>query len=203
MIAYAIVGFSLGLSAGISPGPLFAMVLSQTIRHGLKEGLKTAFSPLITDLPIVLLSTVLLSTAFSYKPVLGLISIAGGFLLLSMAYENWKVHAVPTPSMDAATSSITQGALVNALSPHPFLFWLMVGSPIILTARSQGWSSVLAFISGFYVALVGAKMALAFIANRSRTFLQGKAYSYLMKILALLLLVFSFLLFKEGIGLLF
>ncbi|MDY6953588.1 MAG: LysE family translocator, partial [Thermodesulfobacteriota bacterium] len=50
------IGIVLGLSAGFAPGPLLALVISQTLRHNAVEGLKVALAPLVTDLPIILIT---------------------------------------------------------------------------------------------------------------------------------------------------
>ena len=202
MLIFAVAGLSLGLSAGISPGPLFAMVISQTIRFGLAEGLKTAVSPLLTDIPIIFLSIVLLAGMDGQQSLLGLLSLCGGLFLLYMAYGSMKVGGVETPASATAPGSLTKGALVNALSPHPYLFWIMVGGPIIQNARSQGWSDVFCFVAGFYIALIGSKICLAMLVNRSRGFLRGQAYLCLMKAMGVVLLAFALLLFNESANLL-
>jgi threonine/homoserine/homoserine lactone efflux protein len=109
-----------------------------------------------------------------------------------------KATAFTVSSVDTKPNSVIQGALINALSPHPYLFWIMVGSPIILNARAQGWGSVLCFVGSFYIALVGAKISLALIINRSRTFLQGRGYHYMMNGINFVLLIFACLLLREG-----
>ena len=202
MWLFAVAGLSLGFSAGISPGPLFAMVIAQTLRFGLGEGLKTAISPLLTDIPIIFLSVALLAGMSGYQNLLGLISLAGGLFLLYMAYASFSPGRIETPPAATALGSLFKGALVNALSPHPYLFWIMVGGPIILNARTQGWDNVLCFVVGFYLALIGSKIGLALLVNRSRRFLQGKAYLVLMKIMGTVLLLFAFLLLNEGVRLL-
>ena len=202
MWLFAVAGLSLGISAGISPGPLFAMVIAQTLRYGLGGGLKTAISPLFTDIPIIFLSIALLAGMSGYQQLLGLISLAGGLFLLHMAYASFRPGDIETPSAATAMGSLLKGALVNALSPHPYLFWIMVGGPILLNAQAQGWLSVLCFITGFYLALIGSKIGLALLVNRSRSFLQGNSYRVLMKIMGTVLLLFAFLLLKEGVRLL-
>lgn len=203
MLIYLIAGISLGLSAGFSPGPLFAMVISQTIRHGLKEGVKAAVSPLITDVPIILICTLLLSSISSYKPALGLISIVGGVFLLYLAYESMKVKEMQDQgSLTEENNSILKGAVVNALSPHPYLFWIMVGSPMIVNAYTEGITHAASFIISFYICLIGAKVVLAFVVYKSRDFLQGTVYIYTLKTLGALLIIFAFLLFKDGLTLL-
>ena len=201
MFAFLIAGLSFGLSAGFSPGPLFAMVISQTVRHGLKEGLKTALAPLITDLPIILLTTFLLSGLQNYKTLLGLISLTGGIFLCFLAYGNLRLNTANITPASEAKNSIFKGALVNALSPHPYLFWLMVGGPMLVGAYEQGLGSAFCFIFSFYASLVGAKIALAFIVNRSRDFLLGKTYTYLMRALGIVLLLFACQLFKDALKL--
>lgn len=203
MLVYLIAGISLGLSAGFSPGPLFAMVISQTIRHGLKEGVKAAVSPIITDVPIILVCTLLLSRISAFNPALGLISIVGGVFLLYLAYESMKIKEMKEDSgLAEETNSMLKGAVVNALSPHPYLFWIMVGSPMILNAYTQGITHAASFIVSFYICLIGAKVVLAVIVNKSRDFLQGKVYIYALKTLGALLIIFAFLLFKDGLNLL-
>jgi len=61
MLSSLLAGIVMGLTAGFSPGPLSTLVITQTLRHGLKEGVKVAVAPLMTDLPIIAASLLLLS----------------------------------------------------------------------------------------------------------------------------------------------
>lgn len=199
MFAFLLAGISFGLSAGFAPGPLFAMVISQTLRYGLKEGIKAALAPLVTDLPLIAVTLLVLANLYAFKPLLGLVSIAGGLFLLYLAYENMTaVAAAPETDAPEKPDSLLKGAVVNLLSPHPFLFWLTVGSPTILSAYAQGIAPAAAFLISFYVCLVGAKIVLAVLVNRSREFLAGKVYGYTMKILGILLLIFALYLLRDG-----
>jgi len=58
------------------------------------------------------------------------------------------------------------------------------------------------FLAGFYLMLVGSKVVIALLVNRSRSFLQGKPYLAVMRILGILLIGISFFLFQEGLVLL-
>jgi threonine/homoserine/homoserine lactone efflux protein len=202
MLSYLVIGVSLGLSAGLSPGPLFAMVISQTARYGLREGVKAALSPLVTDLPIVALAVFLLANVSGYKPVLGAVSLAGGLFVAYLAYENVRAKALAVDADPAAANSLVKGAAVNMLSPHPYLFWLVVGGPLMLTAYGQGLAQAAAFVTSFYVSLVGSKIALAVVVNRSRRLVTGRAYVWLMRLLGLALLFFAGLLVRDGLKLL-
>ena len=90
MIALVSAGLVYGLSAGFSPGPLLALVISQTLKHGMREGVKVALAPLITDLPIILVSLLVLTRLTDFKTVLGVISIIGGVFVAYLAYGNFR-----------------------------------------------------------------------------------------------------------------
>lgn len=134
MLSFLVSGITLGLYAGFSPGPLFAMVISQTIRYGLKEGMKAAVAPLITDIPIVAVSVGLVSLLSSLQPLLGAISLLGGGFVFYLGYENLRFQAVEEKFEAAEARSVWKGAMVNALSPHPYLFWFIIGGPVIIKA---------------------------------------------------------------------
>ena len=202
MLKVLLAGGALGLAAGFAPGPLLTMVISQTISHGFREGVKTAFSPIITDLPIVLVSTLLVSGFYGLKSVLGLVSIAGGLLLVYLAYENITVSQLGVSDVIGKPRSLFKGALINALSPHPYLFWITVGSPLLLAAYAQSAMDAGAFVVGFYSCLIGAKIILAYMVLRSHRFLSGGAYRWLMRALGIALLIFAVFLFRDGFVLL-
>lgn len=202
MIPFLTAGIVLGLSAGFSPGPLLTLVIAQTLRHGVREGAKVALAPLVTDLPIILLCTFVLTRLANFKPVLGAVSLVGGVFVLYLAWEGVRTVSLDTDLPVAAPQSLGKGALVNALSPYPYLFWLTVGAPTILKGWGTGPAAAGAFVAGFLGSLVGAKVIVAVAAGRSRQLLRGRAYGYLMRLLGVLLLAFAALLLKDGLALL-
>jgi threonine/homoserine/homoserine lactone efflux protein len=191
-------GVVLGLSAGFAPGPLLTLVISRALKHGVKEGIKVAAAPLVTDLPIILVSTFVLARLEDVRPVLGGISIIGGLYVAFLAGETVRTTRLDLVDRDDEPQSIRTGILVNLLSPHPYLFWITVGSPMIVTGWKTGPGAPLSFVAGFLLSLVGAKILLAVIAGRSKQLLTGKAYGYLMRALGVLLFLFALLLLRDG-----
>jgi threonine/homoserine/homoserine lactone efflux protein len=190
-----------GLSAGFSPGPLLALVISQSIRYGVREGARAAMAPLITDLPIILLCMMVLWPLADSRPALGLISMAGGLFVLYLAWGCFRTTRLELTDRGEAPQSLGKGAAVNALNPHPYLFWLTVGSPAVLGAWAESPARAVAFVAVFSACIVGSKVLVAFVAGRSRNLLIGKAYGAVMRALGLALLLFAFLLFREGLAL--
>lgn len=198
---YLVVGAVLGLSAGFAPGPLLALVISETLRHGVGSGVKVALAPVVTDLPIIVLTLLVLSKLSDYHAVLGLFSFAGGFFILSMGYESLRTTGFDLQFRETEAKSLLKGILTNVLSPHPYLFWISVGGPTMTKALDTGLLAPAAFIAGFYACLVGSKIVLAVLVGKSRSFFRGRAYVWTMRLLGVALVALALLLFHDGLKL--
>ena len=202
MIEYLAKGTLLGLAAGFAPGPLLVLVISETLRHSIKDGIKVSAAPLLTDVPILLISLFILAKLSAMKVLLGVISMCGGLFILYLGYEGLRLKGVHIETTEPGSSSLRKGILTNALNPHPYVFYMTVGGPIFLRALDQGMVSAAAFFCSFLLFLVGSKAALALLTERSRSFLRGPVYLWIMRGLGLCLILFSLTLLREGLKLL-
>lgn len=150
-------GLTLGFSASVSPGPFMAYLLSQTLKLGARRALPLAAVPLLSDGPIVALVLLVLSQTPAWL-VRGLELAGGGFLLylawgaLRAARQAAEVRAQPGL---APGRNLLQGALMNFLNPNPWIFWSMIGGPLVLAAWSESAGVALTFFAGFYLTLIG------------------------------------------------
>jgi len=196
---FFVTGILLGLSAGIVPGPLLTLVISETVRHNKKAGILAALAPVVTDLPIILISVFILLKLSHFNEVLGTISICGALFISYLAYENITVKNVYVSEQKSGAQSLKKGVITNFLSPHPYLFWMVVGAPIMMKAYQVSIASVAVFIAGFYVFLVGSKIMVAFLVERSKTFLKSTGYIYTIRILGGILIIFAGIFFRDGL----
>jgi threonine/homoserine/homoserine lactone efflux protein len=192
-------GIILGLSSGFSPGPLTTLVISQALQHGAREGVKVALAPFITDLPIILVSVFVMTRLRDFHSVLGLISIVGGIFLVYLAYLSFKTSEIGMDIKGTQPRSLGKGIAANLLNPSPYMFWITIGAPNVVEAWTQSPLVAAGFLAGFYTCLVGTKMFLAVLAAKSRRFLSGPAYAYVMRVLGVLLLILAFLFLRDGI----
>jgi threonine/homoserine/homoserine lactone efflux protein len=202
MTHYLTLGILLGLSAGVAPGPLLALVISETIRHGIGSGVRVALAPMVTDLPIIILTSFILSKLSGFQPILGILALVGGCVIFYMGCDCLRTREVAPDLVAIKPKSLTKGIMANALSPHPYLFWFSVGAPTITKAMQQRIGEALAFVVGFYVFLVGSKIVLAVLVGQSKSFLIGRGYRYTMRFLGLVLCALSVVLFHDGLMLL-
>jgi threonine/homoserine/homoserine lactone efflux protein len=202
MIHYLTIGTVLGLSAGFAPGPLLTLVISETLQHDIKSGVKVALAPIITDLPIIILTLFILAKLSNFHNILGIISLTGGLFILFMGCKSIRTKGVKINLDGVKPKSLIKGVLANALSPHPYLFWFTVGAPTMTKAMLQNISAPLAFIISFYAFLVGSKIVLAILIGKSKSLLSGNMYIFTMRFLGFVLCVLAIVLFRDGLKLL-
>jgi threonine/homoserine/homoserine lactone efflux protein len=200
-ISFLFSGVVFGLSAGLSPGPLLTLVISETLKHDVKEGIKVSIAPIMTDLPIVMFTILVLSRLSNMLALLAVVSLLGSAFLVYLGYEGISFKGVDIDVEQAKPQSIRKGVIANFLNPAPYLFWLTIGAPLVLKAFHIGIFPASAFILGFYVFLVGSKVLVAVVVGRSRFFLKSRNYIYTIRFLGIILLVFAVLFAKDSLEL--
>ena len=172
MWAYLIQGIVYGFAAAVQPGPFQAYLISQTLSNGWRRTLPAALAPLISDGPIILLTLAVLS----YVPVWfqRFLYIAGGLFILYLAYSafvawrNFDEAGVVTHS--AIRQSAVRAAMMNALSPGPYLYWSLVTGPILLSGWRQAPVNGVGFLVSFYGAIVLSLIAIVVVFGTARRF---------------------------------
>ncbi len=91
MLTFLTAGTILGLSAGFAPGPLLALVISETLQHDMKAGVKVALTPILTDLPIIIITLFILTKLSRFHQILGIISIIGACFIFYLGIKNIKI----------------------------------------------------------------------------------------------------------------
>lgn len=195
-------GTVLGLSAGLAPGPLLVFLVSQTLKYNTREGIKVAVAPLITDLPIIIVAIFLLTKLSAHQKALAMISFFGAAFVCYLAYQTIHFPPLEKALTHANPGSLKKATIINFLNPHPYLFWLAVGTPIMATAQEKSRFGALAFILAFYACLVGSKLFLALALGRSRALIRGRTYIYTLRALGILMFLLALLLFRDALRLL-
>jgi len=199
MLTITLQALVLGLAAGLAPGPLLALVMTESLRGGTAAGIRVAVAPLLTDVPIVALSWGLAGSLNPHSHWLAVLSLGGAAFLAHLAIAQWRA-ALPETRSAAAAGALRRGATVNLLNPHPWLFWMTLGGPLLAASADQSYWPAVAFLLIFYLLLVGTKVVLALITARWGRRLTGIGYRRVCYVMGLLLLVFAVQLGWEGVS---
>lgn len=157
MNEYILFGATFAFAAAVQPGPLFAFLVSQVLRLGWRHTLPAAVSPLISDIPIVIVVLLALSRLPSWFA--RVLQIAGGLLLLYLAfraYRRWRSGGAVEggATKESVSRGVLQAALVNILNPGPYLGWGLILGPLALKGWRESPANAVALVVAFYSTMI-------------------------------------------------
>jgi threonine/homoserine/homoserine lactone efflux protein len=174
------VGLTIGLAAGISPGPLLVLVITSSLKSGWKAGALAACGPLLSDAFIV--GTTLLVLDHVPHRTLPALGVVGAAFIVWTGVQTMREARDATLSPDGAVRTLTplgawrQAATVNVLSPHPWVAWATALGPLVVSTWRDSHPSAIWLVAGFYVTLVGSKIAVAALVAGGRRHLRDTGY---------------------------
>lgn len=195
-------GVTLGFSAAAQPGPFQAYLLAQSLRNGAVRTLPVVFVPLVSDPPVI--AVVLAVLAQVPAGFLRALQIAGGAVVLWLGAGTLRAAraagAAPAgPAGHEPPRWFVRAVVVNFTNPNAWMFWSLVGGPVLATSWREGPPRALAFLAGFYLLLLLGNAALVFLAAEASRLGHGFARG-LGVLSGLALLVFGFWQVGRGIA---
>jgi threonine/homoserine/homoserine lactone efflux protein len=171
MLYFISQGAGLGLTAALIPGVVHTYMMNQTLLHGLRRSIVVMAAPLVADIPLIIITTLLLDQL--PDAVVRALQIAGGLFILWLAWGAWRLsQANPlfqVSQADSASRGIFFSALlINWLNPAPYIFWGTVNGPLLAEALEQSALHGLAFLAAFYIPLCGMIGLVGLFFNRLR-----------------------------------
>ncbi len=128
-------------SGALAPGPLFFGLLMHGSKEGARAGFSAAIGHTIVELPLVLALALGLLAAASQPMIKGVIGVVGGLGLIGFGvlqiYETIKskpVSAEIPKAKNLPASSLILGLALTGLNPYFILWWLTIGSVLIVQA---------------------------------------------------------------------
>jgi threonine/homoserine/homoserine lactone efflux protein len=165
MWIYLLQGIGYGLAAASQPGPFQTYIISQTLTRGWRRTLPAALAPLVSDGPIILICLLALSQVPAWLQ--RFLYIAGGLFILYLAYgtfKSWKNFDLQTSQPESTgNQSVLKAALMNALSPNPYIFWTLVTGPILLKGWRETPINGIGFLFGFYATMISSLAAIILV----------------------------------------
>ena len=187
--------FVIGLSGALMPGPLLTATIGESLRRGFVAGPLLVAGHAILELALV--AAVLLGLApFLQQPaVFGVIALAGGVILLWMAWGMFR--SLPRLSLSwergerRGNHPLAAGILLSAANPYWIIWWATIGLGYILYSRGFGLAGVAFFFAGHILAdLLWYSLVSAAVAG-GRHFLTDRIYRGLIAACAAFLVLFA------------
>jgi len=176
----------------LSFGPFKIFVLSQALQNGLRRSLPLAFTPLVADIPVILLVWLVLRQLS--EQTINVLQISGGLFFFYLAYvlfRNMRRTQVSTEVLvNAPHRTFGQAIVAIWISPQVYLNWTAVGVPALLTYSAESVWHGLAFLLFFYLLWIGG-LSLQIVLFSQAGKVNEQLNSYLAIIGSLLLIGFG------------
>ena len=188
----ALAGVILGVVEGVKPGPLLTMVIRETLSGGLRAGMWTAAAPIFTDGPLVIVSLLAAGWIATRPTILFTISLLGAAYLLKMGLECFSIEP-PSPDLAEAdvTDSFKRGVLTNLLNPNVYVFWFLIGGPLMASVADDEPLAPVAYALSFLISIIIVKTGIAYAFDRTRGNISHTTYKGLLAACGIAMLVFA------------
>jgi threonine/homoserine/homoserine lactone efflux protein len=156
------------------------LVITSALKSGWKAGALAACGPLLSDAFIVGATLLVLERLPGRTlPALG---VVGAAFVVWTGVQTVRDARDATLDPDGSATPLSplrawrQAATVNVLSPHPWVAWATALGPLVVSTWRDSHPSAVWLVGGFYVTLVGAKMAVAALVAGGRRHLRDTGY---------------------------
>jgi threonine/homoserine/homoserine lactone efflux protein len=198
-LSFLLLGAGIGFVAGVTPGPVLTLVVAETFRGGWSRGAAVAAGPLLADGPIILLAVYVLAQ-LPPLVVRGLSLVGGGFLLyLALStYLSSRRATLARAKTAPARGVLLKGWLARVLTPNAYLFWFLVGAPLLVQAAELEVMAAPAFLAGYYATIVGSNVVLALALHRWVALFSERLYRGLLLFASVVLAAYGLGMLERG-----
>ena len=92
---------------------------------------------------------------------------------------------------DDATGSFKRGVLTNLLNPNVYMFWFLIGGPLMASAAEQEPLAPILYAICFLITIILVKASIAWLFVGGGTWLSPRKYRIAMAICGLAMLGFA------------
>lgn len=197
IIQMAILGFLIGLTGALAPGPTLIATINTSLKGGWTMGPRVTLGHAVVEIVMVLLIIAGLSVIIGRYSWL-IAGIGGASLvvfgvLTIMESRHAQFDLMPKVSQGSKTSAspFLAGMITSISNPYFWLWWLTVGSSLMIGALSGGITSAIAFIMGHWGADLAWFTLVSTSVHHGRLLLSDREYRWILAFCGLFLIVFG------------
>ena len=165
----------ISLSGVLMPGPLFAVTLKKAAKSK-TAGALIAFGHGIVEFPLMFLIFFTLSQFNIPSIVQVAIGLVGGFLMIFMGIQTFRNrHKSEEPQVSLKRDSVFAGVYTTAVNAGFILWWLTIGTTLILNAQLFGFVGFSIFAGVHWLCDFSWYTAVALVIFKSQRFLTERA----------------------------
>lgn len=194
--------FIIAFSGAMMPGPLLTATISESVQRGPMAGPMLILGHAILELVLLIALFLGLAPLLSHEIAFVIISLAGGSILIWMAFGMFK--SLPTLELNLVSEGpsrghlLKTGILMSLANPYWTIWWATIGLGLILHSQEKGVPGVLSFYLGHILADLVWYAIVSTAIGKGKKFMSTRIYRGLIGGCAVILVGFSLFFIISG-----
>jgi threonine/homoserine/homoserine lactone efflux protein len=187
-----LLGFIIGLTGALAPGPTLVATINASIAGDWTTGLKVSLGHAIVELFLVIL--ILLGLATVALPYAAVIAGIGGIALVVfgiLTITGSRKATMRTPQVQMAANPYMAGLVTSAANPYFWIWWLSIGSAMVIAGLEGGLALAGAFMIGHWTADIAWYTLVSTGVSKGKTIFSDTVYQKIMVLCGIFLIVFG------------
>ena len=184
--------FALGLTGALAPGPTFVATVNASITGGWTTGPKVMLGHMLAEVVIFFLIVFGLATvALPYTPV---ITVIGGIALIAfgaLTLSGSRGASIQQTPVKIVSNPYLAGLVTSVANPYFWLWWLSIGSAMVIAGLAGGIFLAALFMAGHWSADLAWYTLVSFGISRGTVFLSDRTYRIIMALCGIFLVIFG------------
>ena len=185
-------GFLIGLTGALAPGPTLVATINASLAGNWTAGLKVTLGHIVIETAIFFL--IILGLASIASPYTMVIAVIGGIALVIfgiMTISGSRSASLSTAPEKGAASPYMAGLLTSAANPYFWIWWLSVGSALLISSLEGGLILAVIFMIGHWGADASWYVFVSTGVAKGRTILSDTTYHRIMAACGVFLVLFG------------
>jgi threonine/homoserine/homoserine lactone efflux protein len=187
-----ILGFVIGLTGALAPGPTLVATINASISGNWATGLKISLGHLIVELFLVIL--ILLGLAAVAQTHTSAIAGIGGIALIlfgGLTITGSRTATMRNLPAQTVCNPYIAGCITSAANPYFWIWWLSIGSAMVIAGLEGGLVFVGIFMVGHWSADTVWYTLVSIAVSRGRTIFSDSVYRKIMVLCGIFLILFG------------
>jgi len=192
MLEMLIMAFTIGLTGALAPGPTLVATVNSSLKDGWTAGPKIAAGHALVESVLFLL--IVGGLALAMQQYSRYIAVLGGMALIAfgiLTVMNSKSAIMASSQVQAAGNPYLAGVITSAANPYFWIWWLSIGSALVIDGLRGGLILAGLFMIGHWCADFGWYTLVSTSLGKGRTILSEANYHRILAICGSFLILFG------------
>jgi threonine/homoserine/homoserine lactone efflux protein len=187
-----LLGFVIGLTGALAPGPTLVATINASIAGDWTTGLKVSLGHAIVELFLVIL--ILMGLATVALPYTTVIAGIGGIALVVfgiLTIKGSRKATMRNSEVQTITNPYMAGLVTSAANPYFWIWWLSIGSAMVIAGLEGGLALAGAFMVGHWTADIAWYTLVSTGVSKGKTLFSDTVYQKIMGLCGIFLIIFG------------